>query len=1020
MRALFAEIWGDPLAQKNGRAGQAQHGVDVFGTPNDRPGTVHGVQCKGKDASYGGKATVAEFDAELSKADSFCPKLTHWTFATTAPNDTSLQQHALQVSRQRALDGRFSVTAIGWETIQALMAAQTKVILQFYPEHASDLAALLEAVRALPKALEIEEIKRDLLALGSQPKRASDKLGGWSEVRFEAARDIGAALLGRPLGPGDIDACPTLPETASLLADLERAGSARLAGVAGAGKSICTLQVARDLHRRGWRVCRLEDPKIETYPEIVRGAHTLYIVDDAHLARPAFLRQLEERADHRTFVLSAHTNSDDKVALPGTIQLDAQRAVRVIADGLRAAPEATLAAVQRADDRVGDWPGQELLEQRLDHAAREAQFPWQFCFILGGGWRRASVLASSARAAGADLVLMAAAIRQIGSRDEKCSAQDLIDLVNGLLPAQRVMEASRWLVSQRIFLGQDDLRCPHQRLASVLIDQILQDQVPENRPGAAEIFRRVLADHSMPLGGIALLLHELSFGRHFGRWRRLIQRNWLDPMLERCWVAAEPLEVRQACWALNEVSGYLDDEMLVLASHQSVLIDWIAATPHGACYAIGNLLNHLNNENKPLLDQIISQVNAKKIGQAISVAEPLHACEIADLIRNMRVGQGWAWTTEYLASVDHEAMRKIVSSWPADAWLSSVSDLCEHFCELQPEFGFELIEALVPSIADRLRASPQQSFQELNDIVWNSIRLYDPLGVCVGKFAPTRRMRQVGRKICSCWSSAELAAKLSQSDQRSFQAAAGVLSFLKKASPLQFKSTVLALDWKVIESQIGSDWGRNIGDARMLLGVAYQLPEVRPAIEAMVARNEAQITSMSTYIAVLAPESALRHIAARKSIAITYSGHVDWLRGAVILAQFIERRRDLIDQLLEPHLAQIASALSRPSPSWYNEALMFLRFVIAVRPDMFEVILDQIDAAEAERGWRNALAGRESNRRPGAKDQAKQVIALLIWHAIKREDEVGDLARRLRSAYPKASVPLPETIDPIEIPDVLE
>lgn len=31
---LWKEIWKDPNAQKNGRSGQEQHGVDVFGQPN--------------------------------------------------------------------------------------------------------------------------------------------------------------------------------------------------------------------------------------------------------------------------------------------------------------------------------------------------------------------------------------------------------------------------------------------------------------------------------------------------------------------------------------------------------------------------------------------------------------------------------------------------------------------------------------------------------------------------------------------------------------------------------------------------------------------------------------------------------------------------------------------------------------------------------------------------------------------------------------------------------------------------
>ena len=130
-RAIFANIWSNPLAQKNGRSGQKQHGVDVYGSPKDEPGTTRGVQCKGKDGRYGAKATVAEFDSELLKAETFKPRLAHWSFATTAPNDVALQQHARTVSERRVRAGQFPVVAIGWETIQALLSGQAEVVEQF-------------------------------------------------------------------------------------------------------------------------------------------------------------------------------------------------------------------------------------------------------------------------------------------------------------------------------------------------------------------------------------------------------------------------------------------------------------------------------------------------------------------------------------------------------------------------------------------------------------------------------------------------------------------------------------------------------------------------------------------------------------------------------------------------------------------------------------------------------------------------------------------------------------------------
>jgi hypothetical protein len=1019
-RALFAAVWRDPLTQKNGRSGQQQHGVDVYGTPQAKPGKNFGLQCKGKNEGYGAKATIVEFNAELAKAEKFKPTLEHWTFATTAPNDARLQEHARIVSEQRVKEGKFPVVAIGWDTIQGLLSSHQAVVEEIYPEHAGDLPKIMAALHALPEAGELDQIRRSLIAFAPRSAAVNIEASVWSEVQFETARDLGPALMGRSLGPADVAACPTLPEVALLIADLERAGSARLAGVPGAGKSISILQVARQMHDRGWRVLRLADPIGMVPPFDENPKPTLYIVDDAHLTRPALLSALEERSTTSRWVLSAYTIFEDKGGFPGAIHLDAKRAVRVIADGLRDSREATLAAVRRADDRIGDRPGDEQLDLRLEQAAEQALYPWQFCFILGGGWRRASAMASSARAAGADLVLAAAAIRQLAARDAYCSREALLQLVGDELPNPDGNAAITWLVAQRFLLSVDDLRCPHQRLASVLLARILDGQTVEERQKIAVMLRTVLADVEMPLGGLSVLLGELSSAGDYGTWRWLVQPAWLTPALERCWLVTEPLGIRHACWLLNNLHGYLPEEMTVIADHKETLAGWIQAAPEGACYAIGRVINHVLNTNRVLGESIVALADPRALAKAISAAAPLHAGEIADLLSTMGAGRDDVWKACYLEHVDRDACHRIVSTWPQDAYLSVVADFCEHFCCFEPEFGFALIEALIPAIADRLRAAPQDAFSDLRDIVWNALRLYDPLHIYVGKLAASRRMRQVGRKICSCWSPKDLAISLSRSTKRNFQAAAGLLSFMHKASPKQFEATVLALDWGEIEKTIGPDWVDDIGDARMLLGVAYTVPAARLAIQAMVSHNEPSIVNMSTHLAAIAPASALRHVAAGRRIALCHWGNVDWQLGALVLARLVQSEPTLAFTLLEPHYGGLAEALSQPSPSFYKDALLFLRLLAQVAPGGLVRVLDQVDAKKAEIGWRNALRGLEGSREPGAKTQAQQVACLMIHYAIDRSDAVGELARQMRYEFPRRSISAAIILEPIDLSNPIE
>jgi hypothetical protein len=1019
-RALFAAVWKSPLTQKNGRSGQAQHGVDVCGTFEAVSGRSFGVQCKGKNAGYGAKATIAEFDAELIKAEQFKPSLGHWTFATTAPNDAPLQEHARLVSEQREKEGKFTVCAIGWDTIQALMSSHPSVVEEFYPEHAGDLPKVMAALRALPTADELDQFRRSLAALESRGNTLQDDALVWSDVEFELERDLVPALMGRSLGPADVAACPPLPEVALLVADLERVGSARLAGVPGAGKSISILQVARYAHDRGWRVLRLADPMGGIPPFDANAKSTLYTIDDAHLVQPALLRRLEERATSSCWVLSAHMISEGRGVVPGAIQLDARRAVQIIASGLRASPETTLAAVRRVDDRVGDRPTDERLDWRLEQAAEQALYPWQFCFILGGGWRRASALASSARAAGADLVLAGAAIRQLATRDARCTRDALMQLVGDALPRPDIDAALDWLLAQRLLLAEQDLRCPHQRLAAVLLVRILEGQSTEGRQIVAALLQAVLNSDDMPLSGLSVLLSELSLVGHAQQWHRLVQPSWLKAALARCWVATGPIGIRDACWFLRNLYGYLPDEMIEVADHEGILAAWLQAAPEGACYALGAVINHVHNTDKVLGTRIRELVNPQALARAISTGGPLRAAEIAHLVLTMRGGENDTWKANYLSHIERDSCSVMISKWPAAAYLSAAAEICKHFCYFEPSFGFELIETLIPAIADRLRSDPQDAFHELNDIVWNALRLYDPLQIFVGKRAPSRRMRQVGQKICACWSPQDLAAKLSRSTHRSFQSAAGVLSFMQKASPKQFEATVMALDWDAVDQAIGTGWVEEIGDARMLLGVAYAIPSARLAIQAMIERNEARIVTMSTHLAILAPISARRHVAAGKHVALCHWGHVDWRPGTFLLATFIVSEPALVSAFLKPHYRGLAEALSQPSPSWYSHGLSLMQLLAQVRRDALMKVLDHIDVPKANLGWRNALRGEGNNHEPGRKAEARQVVALLIHHALDRTDGLGKLARQLRGDFPKLSVPLATTMEPIDLTALME
>lgn len=159
---LFQREWKFPHTARYGRQGQRQNGVDIYGRPG---GSGHsGVQCKGKRRWPPSKITKTEIDREVAKALKFRPKLEELIFATTAENDTVIQDHVNSITERHEKTGLFRVYVYWWGEIArriTLYDDLTRKHFQF-ARIASDV--LVSEVRAmlLPVGLIDQEISKQL------------------------------------------------------------------------------------------------------------------------------------------------------------------------------------------------------------------------------------------------------------------------------------------------------------------------------------------------------------------------------------------------------------------------------------------------------------------------------------------------------------------------------------------------------------------------------------------------------------------------------------------------------------------------------------------------------------------------------------------------------------------------------------------------------------------------------------------------------------------------------------------
>lgn len=120
-KILWGEIWGiSDKIKRNGRLGQPQAGVDVYGVPKDKT-RYSGIQCKGKDDYSGAKLTEKEIDEEIRKAKTFQPKLETFIFATTANKDTLIEEYVRTRDLESRNSGGFEILIYCWDDIADLI-----------------------------------------------------------------------------------------------------------------------------------------------------------------------------------------------------------------------------------------------------------------------------------------------------------------------------------------------------------------------------------------------------------------------------------------------------------------------------------------------------------------------------------------------------------------------------------------------------------------------------------------------------------------------------------------------------------------------------------------------------------------------------------------------------------------------------------------------------------------------------------------------------------------------------------
>ena len=156
VRDAQSQRWRTSLS-KNGRPGQKQDGVDIWGP--DEIGRTVGIQCK----RFKSPLKIKDVEDEIAKAKKFKGHLSALFLATTTEHDAKLQEKVRLLSDQRVAQGEFAVSLLFWDEIVSSLLLNPEVFAGHYPQIHLPKTQMADKERLLA-ALELGYYGADLWA----------------------------------------------------------------------------------------------------------------------------------------------------------------------------------------------------------------------------------------------------------------------------------------------------------------------------------------------------------------------------------------------------------------------------------------------------------------------------------------------------------------------------------------------------------------------------------------------------------------------------------------------------------------------------------------------------------------------------------------------------------------------------------------------------------------------------------------------------------------------------------------
>ena len=810
---------------------------------------------------------------------------------------------------------------------------------------------------------------------------------GWEFVTFEHQRDIGAAVSGERLGPRDVDACPRLPHYESARRELDLVNRVDIAGGPGCGKSVTAWQLARGFNRSGWHVLRPTSPRTTDAGTLLNAVKTnhwksVLVIDDTQTLSPGSTEQLHELANARLAVITGTT--DEGGNQPRSIRIPARIAVEILASDFRRRRDELLPIVHRYDSHIGDKYSDTPLEWRIDEAAK-SETPWQFSFVLRGGWMRAREQLNTLRDFDrADLLFALLAARQLVSLD---AGSDLEEIVSD---AQAMGRTETWVVAgiellrrQGAILPDRPLRCLHVQAAVIVIESALRRRRGDTFPALVPVLRRMVYDPSASVRGIHWLTEYVLRADAFTYSRRdedkFFESSKLEELLQRLLASDDVLERRDAASLISRLLWYRELDKDRLRVDFPTLREWLEAATAANCYALGSLVNEIGKDAPD--GEPVSSMNPARLWDRIQTSQPSEGYAWGYFLDRLAYAGHRNWRTQATQALDRDRLLNLVSRFTAGD-LEHLAELIRGLASFDSDFSLECVRRAIPSLQGGFAADAFKAYLAIN------VLQFEVLGHGIfGDQRPTKAQKHLSRQITDAISPTKIASGIETCRFGDWETYASLLHWVRTVNRRKHRSIVSAIAWDALERRSVDFWQQPPREFRLLLSCLTTDKKGQP-VRSWIFEHVDQIQEIDPILTRISPESAIAIV--RRGGRVNLGGHnaSDWGLQCLALASVAEMDSAAARKILESNEAHIVGRLSKLEAIDVEYLPHFLALIAEFERPLLTRFIRMIEVKTAAQKWPPLLQERRAKVRRGV----RHVLRMVSEHG---DGEAKELAESL-------------------------